>query len=214
MENAKSYLVSTEPATEGLFKLLNKYGWQKMRSIVDIVNSKTRDALGAAKADYSSVDVARDVISGSILQIAYVAIKQYAPRRQKPESVLDFEAKINKMIADAPSARCKSFSLPPDFCVGRYLVELPIGLVIYAARNQYNHFDKKRLSVANEVIFDYLNLIWPEPVKNDLSFNLRNQNYRFYSYAALCALGWVDSSERLGYQAYKGDMEAILEVEF
>lgn len=183
-----------------------------MRAIVEICNAQTRDALKVGKANYASVDIARDVIAGSILQIAYVAIKQYAANADKPDSVLKFESKINAMIASAPNARCKHFELPVDFCVGRNLGELPIGLVIYAARHQYNHFDEERLSVANEVIFDYLNLLWPEPVKNNLSFNLRNKKYKFYSYAALCALGWVDSSERLGYQAYKEDMESMLEV--
>ena len=185
-----------------------------MRAIVDIVNSKTRQSLKIGKTNYSSVDVARDVIAGSILQIAYVAIKQYSVVSDKPASVLEFESKINALIDCSPSARCKHFSLPLVFCVGRHLGELPIGLVVYAARNQYNHFEEKRLSVANEIIFDYLNLLWPESVMSDLSFNLRNKKHRFYSYAALCALGWIDSSERLGYQAYKRDMEAILEVEF
>jgi hypothetical protein len=214
VENAKSYLVKTEPATEGLFKLLNKYGWHKMRAIVEICNSQTRDALKVGKANYASIDIARDVIAGSILQIAYSAINQYAAKVDKPDSVLKFESKINTMLAVAPNARCKHFELRAEFCVGRNLGELPIGLVIYAARNQYNHFGDKRLLVANEVIFDYLNLLWPEPVKNDLSFNLRNKKYKFYSYAALCALGWVDSSKRLGYQAYKEDMGSILEVKF
>lgn len=214
MENIKSFLTSTEPATEGLFRLLNKYGWHKMRAIVDIVNSKTRQDIEIGKINYSSVDAARDVIAGSILQVAYVAIKQYSTVSNKTASVLRFESKINTLIDNSPDVRSKHFSLPLVFCVGRHLEELPIGLVVYAARNQYNHFEEKRLSIVNEIIFDYLNLLWPEPIKNDLSFNLKNKKYRFYSYAVLCALGWVDSNKGLGYQAYKEDMKSIFEVEF
>jgi hypothetical protein len=102
MEDAKAYLTSTEPAMEGLFRLLNQYGWHKVRAIVDIVNSKTRQNLKIGKTNYSSVDVARDVIAGSILQIAYVAIKQYSVVSDKPDSVLDFVSKIDASISVYP----------------------------------------------------------------------------------------------------------------
>ena len=213
MEDAKGYLKNTAPAAEGLFKLLKQYGWHRMRAFVDTTNAKTRSKLEKAKSDYSSVDIARDVIAGSILQIAYFAIKRYAPHLEKTESVLEFERKINEIVAAKPSARCKHFSLPQTFCVGRSLGHLPIGLIIYAARNQYNHFEERRLSVVNEVVFNYLKQLWPEPVKNGISFNLYN-NKHFYSYAVLCALGWVDSQAGSGYKAYLHDMKNMLEVAF
>jgi hypothetical protein len=213
MEDAKGYLTSTAPAVEGLFKLMNQYGWGKMRVIVELTECKSRAELKKAKAAFSSKDVARDVISGSILQIAYAAIDVYAPSIQKPQKVLEFEAEINKMLTSSlKKPRCKHFELPKAFCVGRLLGHLPIGLVIYAARNQYNHFNEDRLSVVNEVIFNYLNIIFPEPRKTGISFNLYD-GMRFYSYSVLCALGWVDSRKRPAYQAYISEMAEVLKVE-
>jgi len=212
MDDAKSYLTSTTPATEGLFKLLNQYGWQKMRAIVDMTKSTTRDEIEEHKSKYSSVDVAREVIAGSILQIAFVAIKEYGVPQEKPPLVLEFEEQINKLISASPKTRCKNFSLPAGFCVGRELGHLPIGLVIYAARNQYNHFYEDRLSVVNEVIFNYLNQLWPSP-RNGLSFNLYDGK-QFYAYSALAALGWTDTHKRLGYTAYAEDMAHLLRAEF
>lgn len=212
MDDPKSYLTTTAPATEGLFKLLNQYGWQKMHAIVDMTKSKTRDEIEEHKSQYSSVDVAREVIAGSILQIAFVGIKEYGASQGKSPLVNEFEEQINKLVSTSPEARCKSFSLPASFCIGRELGHLPIGIVIYAARNQYNHFYEDRLSVVNEVIFNYLNLLWPS-LPNDLSFNLYDGK-RFYAYSVLAALGWTDTHKGLGYTAYAADMANLLRVEF
>ena len=45
MQDARSYMVGTAPATEGLFRLLSEYGWHKMRAFVDLTKSKTREEL-------------------------------------------------------------------------------------------------------------------------------------------------------------------------
>lgn len=201
MKTARSYLVETEPASEGLFKLLNQYGWQKMRAIVDLLNTKSSEELESKKAKTAAVDVAREVISGSILQIAYVGIKEYASPIGKSAGALHFESKMNELISESTNARVKRFTLPDAFCIGREIGELPMGLVVYAARNQYNHFYEDRLAVVSEVIFNYLNLLWPNP-KNGLSFNLYDEK-NFYCYSALSALGWIDTHEQLGYVAYK-----------
>lgn len=208
MDNAKSFLESTAPATEGLFSLLNQYGWQKIRAIVDLTKSKTRNEIEEHKSKYSSVDVAREVIAGSILQIAFVAIKEYGVAQGKSPLVLEFEKQINKLISTSPKARCTNFTFPEGFCIGRELGQLPIGLIIYAARNQYNHFYEVRLSPVNEVIFNYLNQLWPSP-HNGLSFNLYDDK-QFYAYSALAALGWTDSHKGLGYTAYTADMANLL----
>ena len=49
-----------------------------MRAIVEIFHSQTRDALPVGQTNDASINVARDVIAGSILHIAYGAIKRYS----------------------------------------------------------------------------------------------------------------------------------------
>lgn len=207
-------MISTAPATEGLFRLLNEYGWQKMRAFVDLTNSKTRAELEERKEAFSSTDVAREVIAGSILQIAYIAIERYAVQKGKSEKALHFEAEINRLILENPNTRWKAnkpFVLPDEFCVGREIGDLPLGMIVFAGRNQYNHFADERLSVLNEVVFNHLHNMWPSS-KNGLSFNLYEAK-RPRSYSVLAALGWTDSTKELGYSAYKRDLCEVLQVE-
>lgn len=212
MRDGHSYLASTAPATEGLFKLLNQYGWQKMRALADLLNVKTRDEFDQHHAAFTCVDVAREVVAGSILQIAYVGIKKFAVAQAKSVETLNFEDGMNKIIAELPNPRIVQLLLPDGFCVGKLIGNLPFGMVVYAARNQYNHFDEGRLSVLNEIVFNHLNTLWPRP-GNGLSFDLSDGTV-YRSYSALWALGWTDTSKGLGYSAYKEDMSSALHVEF
>lgn len=213
MEDALSYMIATEPAAEGLFKLLNAYAWSKMRALVDLTKSRTREELEKHKESFTSTDVARDVISGSILQIAYVALDRYAKPSGKSKNVIHFESEINRLIKENPNTRAKGpFSLPDRFCVGRDIGQLPMGMLIYAGRNQYNHFGEERLSVVNEVIFNHLQAMWPSP-PNGLTFDLYKEK-RIHSYSILAALGWNDTAKELGYSAYKRDVCDALDIEF
>lgn len=214
MEDARSYMVETAPAAEGMFRLLNEYGWQKMRAFVGLTKSKTREDLERNKHEFSSTDVAREVIAGSILQIAYVAIERFAVRGEKSKNAVHFETEINRLIRENPATRWKkkeSFTFPEVFCVGRDIGDLPLGVIVYAGRNQYNHFGENRLCVLNEVVFNYLHNMWPSP-GNGISFNLYDGK-RPRSYSVLAALGWTDSSSGLGYAKYNNDLHNIMQLE-
>lgn len=213
MEDARSYMVGTAPAAEGMFRLLNEYGWQKMRAFVELTKSKTCEELERYKDDFSGTDVAREIIAGSILQIAYVAIERFAVRGEKSKGAVHFESEINRLIRENPSTRWKkgAFALPEAFCVGRDIGDLPLGVVVFAGRNQYNHFGENRLCVLNEVVFNHLHNMWPS-LRNGISFNLYD-NKRPRAYSVLAALGWTDSNGGLGYVAYKNDLCNVMQIE-
>lgn len=214
MEDALTYMRGTAPASEGLFKLLNQYGWQKMRAFVATTKSKSRRELNENKESFSSTDIAREVVAGSILQVAYVAIARYAKPEGKSPNALNIESEMNRLIRENPDRRprSKTFELPKQFCVGRNIGYLPLGVVVFAGRNQYNHFyEGKRLSIVNEVVFNHLHAMWPKP-HNGLSFDLSPG--KLFSYSVLAALGWTDSSRGLGQEAYKRDMAEVLQIEF
>ena len=184
-----------------------------MRAIVDVTKSRTREELEQHKESFSSTDVAREVIAGSILQIAYVALERYAVPTGKSDNALHFEAEINRLLQEIPGARTKgNFSLPDKFCVGRDIGHLPLGILIYAGRNQYNHFFERRLKVVNEVVFNHLHALWPSP-PHGLTFDLY-KNKRIHAYSILAALGWTDSTKGSGYSSYKRDMSDVLQIEF
>lgn len=214
MENARSFMVGTAPAADGIFSLLNEYGWQKMRAFVDLTKSKTLEDLERHKKELSSTDIAREVIAGSILQIAYFAIERFAVRGEKSRNAIHFETEINRLIQENPNSRWKKnapFTLPEGFCVGRDIGDLPLGIIVYAGRNQYNHFGEDRLGVLNEVVFNHLHNLWSSP-ENGISFDLYDGK-RPRSYSVLAALGWTDTSSGLGYANYNNDLRSVMQLE-
>jgi hypothetical protein len=213
MDDVRTFMNGTAPVVEGLFRLLNEYGRHKMQAFVALTEVKTRAELEAKKESYSSKDFAREVVAGSILQVAYVAIASYARPVGKSDNALHFESEINRLIREYPELkpRTRTFELPLQFCVGRDIGHLPLGVIVYAGRNQYNHFhENTRLSAVNELVFNHLHSMAPQP-KNGLSFDLKPG--KLFSYSVLAALGWVDSSRGLGYAAYKKDMADILRLD-
>ena len=212
METVRSYLEKTKPAAEGFFKLLNGYDWEKMRAFVEITKVRTQAELVARKGNFEATDVAREVIAGSILQLAYFAIDSFSASTCKSAGALRIESEMNRLLRESPKPRTKGiFSLPEKFCIGRDIGDLPLGMLVYAGRNQYHHYGEDRLSVVNEVVFNALHQMWPEPV-NGRSFNLY-EGKRFRSYSVLCALGWVANDVGTGYGPYSTDLSHLLQVE-
>jgi hypothetical protein len=212
VNNAESFLSDTAPAVEGLFGLLNGFGWKKMTAIAQMLQSPSVGNFEKSWADYTSVDVARDAIAGAILQLAYMGLKMHARPMQKAPETSEFEREINALITRSTDEdlRLKSFALPEKFSIGRLVGALPIGTVIWAARHQYNHFDDLRLAPAAEVIFNHLHQLAPRP-GNGLSFNFGDKN-RLYSYSIVWILGWTDRDGQ-AYSKYRRDMAAMLDVE-
>lgn len=212
MGDARSYLAGTALAVKALFGLLRQYNTHKVRTIGTLMTSKSRSLtdLEVFKKSYSSTDTAREVIAGSILQIAYVAIRDHANPVGKSEGARHFESELRRLQQEVRGTGSKPFELPSQFCVGRDIGDLPVGMIIYAARNQYNHSSNPRLSVVNEVVFNYLHSAWPTP-PNELSFNIYDKN-EYYCYSCLAALGWVDSEFERAYEKYMADLSKILDV--
>ena len=212
--DAETFLKETAPAIEAMFKTLNRFGWDKMRAVVDAVNSKTLPEVHKHKSKFYAKDVARDVLAGAILQIAYTGIEKYGQRGRKPAGVIEFENEINAVIRTSKTTRWSKtrrlFELPKKFCVGREIGLLPIGVIVYAARNQHHHPFEERWKVENEVVFNYLHQGWPKP-PNGLSFDIYDER-TFYAFSVLSVLGWVPRDDHSPYEAYHSDMSAMLDV--
>jgi hypothetical protein len=98
-----------------------------------------------AQRDFSAESFALATLCGSLLQIAAMGIQWFSENEEIPEnlpkslySLLKPKSKITK------------------FCVGRRVRSVPIGLIIYAGRNQFNHMDDDELREPNVTIFDLL----------------------------------------------------------
>ena len=212
--DADTFLKETAPAIEAIFTTLNQFGWDKVRAVVDAVNSKTLLEVHGHNAEFYAKDVARDVMAGAILQLAYTGIEKYGRSGSKPAGAMEFEKGINEVIRTSETTRWsksgRPFELPEKFCVGREIGLLPIGVIIYAARNQHHHPFEDRWNIVNEVVFNYLHQGWPKP-PNGLSFDIYDER-TFYAYSVLWVLGWVPQDDCSPYEAYQSDMSDILGV--
>jgi len=110
------------------------------------------------------LEVAKATLCGSIAQVAYMAISQFSQN-----VAVDHECAALSVTAG---------SKPVKFCVGRRVHGIPLGLLVYAARVQYNHWDEGRPSnpvpravfdalyrhYANDLLFDMAYVLdWPAP---------------------------------------------------
>ncbi|GAH30263.1 unnamed protein product [marine sediment metagenome] len=78
--------------------------------------------------DAMSLDFAKATLSGAILQVAYAGINQHSTNATLPGSCQD-----SAISPTSPKVK---------FCVGRQVHAIPIGLIVYAGRVQYNHWEE------------------------------------------------------------------------
>jgi hypothetical protein len=157
-------------------------------------NRREIDASLQRQREYSAKQFSKDTICGAILQIAAMGMQLEGFKHAPPHEFAHLiSAKRN------PNARY--------FCCGREVRGVPAGLIIYAARNQYNHQDSETLSELNTAIFDTIALnhgLKTMPHTKDPGFNLDNQSLKIYAGNALFVLGWNS------YELYLEDMQALL----
>ena len=213
MQSAAQYLTETEPAVKNLFENLEEYDsihkiimfpvciapyalveqsgaafkkWQK----------KNRGAYKQASErlrKYFGYRFSINTLYGSILQIAYMGIGLYSKNKAVPSEFSSIIKPGNKVAR---------------FCIGRPVRDVPIGLIIYAGRNQYNHWDEECIrNPVNELVFNILatkhGIRGAEKIREP-AFDLKNKMIQIYSSNIVFILGW-DS-----YDAYLVDMKNLL----
>lgn len=129
-----------------------------------------------AKEKLSNEQFALSVIDGSLLQVAFKAIKLYS---ENSINTSPFE-NLNKNYY--------------EFSVGKKIRGVPSGLIIYAGRNHYNHLeDGGKLRKPTKEVIDFLNNNYKESKPNIL-FNFDSDNKLPISLATnfVSLLGWDD----------------------
>ena len=211
METAAEYLDKTESAVKILFDGIDAY-FEVLRNEPSGVRTHSQgevplhengqriaenpEKLQAFKAQRSFVAeyFALATLRGGVLQIAAKAIECYSMVDDVPEDCQDW---INS----------KQWVTARPFCIGRRVHDVPIGLVIYAGRNQATHFNEKKLYGLNETIFQRLSDRNPSILDKDLrdpSFDLLNPNLTIFADNITTLLGWRSFHE------YNADMRALL----
>lgn len=139
---------------------------------------------------YFDLKFSEAMFAGAILQVAYMAIRLYSRNTVIPASCA-------VLVASSKNSAIQ-------FCIGQERHGVPIGLIVYAARNQYNHWDEKPHDTPRKV-FGALSASVEHNVLADLAFELSNPTINVYaSEVLLLALGWRS------YDTYLAEMKSLL----
>jgi hypothetical protein len=162
--DADKYFAETEPATRHMFAALQEYdsvtpppslGAHADPSGVIRLNRSQAEEYMRDLTLSLGLEVAKATLCGSIAQVAYMAINQFSQK-----VAVDPECAALSVTAGSKAAK---------FCLGRRVHGIPLGLLVYAARVQYNHWDEGMPSnPVPRAVFDALYRHYA----NDLSFDL------------------------------------------
>jgi hypothetical protein len=129
------------------------------------------------------------ILCGSVLQVAAKSIECYSTNETVPDSV-------KSIVGDSRVAK--------PFCIGREVRGVPIGLVIFAGRNQHIHFNEPSLKPVNKAVFERI-AAWPEVEGcKDPALYLNNPLLDSYAANITFILGWRS------FEAYSTDMAFLL----
>lgn len=102
-------------------------------------NQEAIAAARIAQREFVAESFAMNVLCGSVLLIAYKAIELFPSER---------------LIQDDWRSIVRGKAC--TFYVGRRLRDVPLGLIIFAARNQFAHFNDDKLNLLNTRVFERL----------------------------------------------------------
>lgn len=213
METLEEYINRTESAARKLFEGIGEYAGILRRSKLPVFSAEygseadfhsayefwlVENELAIqnrleAEREYLSESFAQATLCGALLQVAAKAIECYSENEAILEGWGEFIRPSSKSVR---------------FCIGRNIRSVPLGLVIYAARNQHTHFEDSELREPNCEVFRRLaknHGLKSEESFVDPSFDFTNK--RLVSYASNCIalMEWWD------YSSYEADIRALLQ---
>jgi hypothetical protein len=206
MTDPEEYLKKTESAVVKLFEGIDSYlkipkvliymGDAEDENTRQYWQNKNRVSIQSSlesQREFFAESFALATMCGSLLQIAAMGILLFSENKNIPEEL--------------PEKVRSSKNLPVKFCIGRLVSRLPIGLIIYAGRNQYNHMHEVKLREPNKIIFNHLAEHYDDDTKEsfrDPSFDLDNRQLINFSSNITALLGWRN------YESYYSDMKLLI----
>src|SRR3990167_768340 len=215
MQNATEYLDKTRSAAALLFEGIDTYLAFLRQHSSTFITSYTNEAdckkqfdawrvenyskiLAAhdAQKQYLGESFAQATLCGAILQLAAKAIECYSNNTQIPQ---DWVHLIN------PSSR------PVPFCTGRLVRGVPLGLIVYAGRNQHTHFEDQNLREPNVEVFRRLAMYHglgkaDKQSVVDPAFHLDTEIITSFAHNITALIEWRS------LDAYESDMRQLLGI--
>lgn len=144
-----------------------------------------------ARQAYREERFALDTICGAILQIAGKGLEIYSENTKIPDAWKD---RITPKLA--------------KFAVGREVRNVPLGLVVYASRNQHTHFNDRELHSVSARIFESLAAAHGlDSATRDPAFDLANAALDSYASNVTALINWRD------FLQYQQDMRCMLGIQ-
>ncbi len=198
--SAKKYLKETEPAVKHMYAALEHYVKLNPR------RKENKRKNGSAQArkevirylgrgiDATGLDMAKATLCGAIVHVAYSGIKQYSKNGTIPISC----GKLDIPIEDNNA----------KFYVGREIHGIPMGLIVYAAREQFSNWEKGTPSNPTaKGVFEHLRSVRKKNIWQDLIYELDWPVKRPVSHHVLLQeLNWQT------YEDYITDMQQALSL--
>ncbi|MBR9770758.1 MAG: hypothetical protein GYB54_06485 [Gammaproteobacteria bacterium] len=210
MHTATDYLDSTESAVKQLFQGIDSYlsvlrqasgitfitgtpfgpAHDVEFSAWKIANANRLAKAREAESRFMAETFALDTLCGAVLQIAEKALEIYSINNHIP----------TQLTGTVRRAQAK-------FCVGRTVRNVPLGLIIYAARNQHTHFNDDALREPSATVFQHLATSHGYGGGGrivDPAFDLSNPGLVSYASNVTALIEWRD------YSQYISDMRDML----
>jgi hypothetical protein len=189
----ESYLSETEHAVRHLFSAIDLYESLLIGvtppSQAQNMDQVTRYLELARK--YFGYSFSESTLCGSILQIAFMGVFLF------PKNTV-----IPAHCTDLVKRDCLK-AIP--FCIGRVVHGIPIGLIVYAGRNQFNHWDDKTFDPPTTQVFQALRKAYYENPFFDMAYELNYPGRTIKAnYLVLNELCWRT------YDQYVTDMRAMI----
>jgi hypothetical protein len=214
MQTASEYLKRTKSAVQKLFEGIDSYtaGLERARTPVFVSSMPDQiqrhaeleawmvehaaaiQASLAAQRDYFAESFALATLCGAVLQVAAKGLERFSTNMAIPED-----------WADVIKARDSAVR----YCVGRRVRHVPLGLIIYAGRNQHVHFGEGRLNQVNMTVFARLAVHHGrnnDPTIRDPAFDLSNSLLLSFAHNVTTLIDWRS------YEAYERDFAELLAV--
>lgn len=212
MQSAAEYLERTESAVRILFSGIEEY-LRILRRVERVVfvtsepagpkqdaafaawhaaNAERIDKIRAAEREFVAETFALGTLCGAILQVADKALELYGS---------------NDTIPDGLPIKLKQHHA--KFCVGRTIRGVPLGLIVYAGRNQHTHFDDQDLREPSKSVFKVLATghgDGRDQVISDPAFDLNNKHLLSFASNVTSLIGWRS------YEQYSLDMRSMLQL--
>jgi hypothetical protein len=212
MQTAAEYIDRTETAMQHLFAGVDSY-IAILRATTGLVfvtstgvgpehdaefaawqveNTERLEAARAAEREFVAESFALDTLCGAILQVAEKALEIYSSNTTVP-----------------PGLPSNVKAVHAKYCVGRSIRTVPLGLIVYAARNQHAHFNEGDLREPSASVFRLLATAHGYGGEREIvdpAFDITNPRLHSLAGNVTSLIGWRS------YRTYVSDMRQMLEI--